>query len=200
MRREVKRLAGAEVPKNSFWTVPNTISLIRLPLLTMIIYLILISFNSFISAALILILFSMDLLDGYLARKFHQETKSGEILDEIIDRIIENTLFILFAYLNYIPIWAPIIMVLRAFIVDGIVLHYKTKTNSPDTIKSERYNSLIRSDWSRGGYGFLKMLLFVGLVFYPTISSIYQTGLLLLTVLVVLFSLFRGYVKIKTYL
>jgi len=61
-----------------------------------------------------------DWLDGYLARKLHQSTTIGSILDLAADRIIENVLWILLASLQLIPIWIPIVVVSRGILTDGI--------------------------------------------------------------------------------
>jgi len=167
---------------------PNTISLLRLPLLFIAVYLILANYDPIVSAVLILLVFVADFIDGYVARIFHEETKFGKVLDEMIDRIVENVLFITFAFLQYIPLWVPIIMVIRAVTVDTIVLYYRKE-------ETKSYKQLIRSDLSRGGYGLLKMLLFIGLAFYPILSA-YDSYLLIVTIIVVAFSVFRGIVKI----
>jgi len=167
---------------------PNTISLLRLPLLFIAVYLILTNSDPAVPAALILLIFIMDFIDGYVARIFHEETEFGKVLDEMIDRIVENVLFITFAFLQYIPLWVPIVMVIRAVTVDTIVLYYRKE-------ETKSYKRLIRSDLSRGGYGLLKMILFIGLALY-TILNAYRPYLLIITIIVVAFSVFRGIVKI----
>ncbi len=60
-----------------------------------------------------------DFLDGYIARKNHLITTFGKFADPIADKLLVNTLFILFAYRNLIPVVAVIIMISRDTIVDG---------------------------------------------------------------------------------
>jgi len=176
--------------KENIFNRPNIVSFSRVPLLLIAVYLILTGFDPQISASIIILIFLLDLADGYIARKFGEETEFGKVADEMVDRIIENVLFIVFACLAYIPVWAPIIMIMRAIIVDTLTPQYKRK-------ETAAYKRLIRSDLSRGGYGFLKMLLFAGLVFYPSLSADYQHAMLWLTVLVVFFSVFRGLAKLR---
>jgi CDP-diacylglycerol--glycerol-3-phosphate 3-phosphatidyltransferase len=163
--------------------------MLRIPLLLLAVY-ILISGNPIAAATLILVVFLMDILDGYVARKFNEVTEFGKVVDEIGDRVVETVLFMTFAYLQYIPLWAPIIMIMRGTIVDSYI-SYKNPSRK-DTV---RYNKLIRSDISRGGYGLSKLVLFMGLAMYPILSLFYQNLLFVLMILVILFSIFRGIVK-----
>ena len=51
--------------------------------------------------ALTIIAFALDGVDGYVARKFHEESKFGALLDIMGDRIVENTYWILFAVMGW---------------------------------------------------------------------------------------------------
>ncbi len=70
--------------------------------------------------ALTIIAFSLDGLDGYVARKFHEESKFGALLDIMGDRIVENAYWILFAVMGWLSILFPLIAITRGFITDTI--------------------------------------------------------------------------------
>lgn len=61
-------------------------------------------------------IFALDALDGYLARKRKETSKIGEILDTLADRMIENTFWIYFTPTGQLPVWMPIVnaLILRA--------------------------------------------------------------------------------------
>ena len=61
-----------------------------------------------------------DFLDGYLARKHDLITSLGKFLDPIADKLLVNTMFILFAAKGVVPIVPVIIMVARDTVVDGL--------------------------------------------------------------------------------
>ena len=61
-----------------------------------------------------------DFLDGYLARSRNMITTFGKFLDPIADKMLVNTLFILFAVEGVVPVVAVIIMIWRDTIVDAL--------------------------------------------------------------------------------
>jgi len=69
---------------------------------------------------LTIIAFSLDGVDGWLARKFNEESKFGALLDIMGDRIVENSYWILFAVMGWLNIIFPLIAITRGFITDTI--------------------------------------------------------------------------------
>ena len=66
--------------------------------------------NAYIWAVILAgIAFSMDAVDGYLARKFGQSSQLGAVLDIMGDRIVEAIYWIVFAALGWLPVIFPII-------------------------------------------------------------------------------------------
>ncbi len=72
----------------------------------------------------VLILFATasitDFLDGYLARSKDMITVFGKFLDPIADKLLVNTLFIIFAYKGTVSVVPVLIMIWRDTIVDGV--------------------------------------------------------------------------------
>ncbi len=60
-----------------------------------------------------------DFIDGYIARKYNLVTTFGKFADPIADKLLVNTMFILFAFQGIIPVVPVIIMIARDTIVDG---------------------------------------------------------------------------------
>ena len=61
-----------------------------------------------------------DALDGYLARKLNQTSKLGGILDIAGDRAVELSYWVAFAALNWVPVWVPLVFLVRGTFVDAI--------------------------------------------------------------------------------
>lgn len=76
------------------------------------------------TSLIVLILFAAasftDFLDGYIARKNHLITSFGKFIDPIADKLLVNTMFILFAVDQVVPAIWVIVMIWRDTIVDGL--------------------------------------------------------------------------------
>jgi CDP-diacylglycerol--glycerol-3-phosphate 3-phosphatidyltransferase len=103
-------------------SLANLITLARLPLLLIIVGLLFVPYFwvRLAGLALLIVLFLMDWFDGYVARLRNEVTELGAVLDIALDRSVENILWITFMYLGLVPLWVPIVFLLRSFIVDGI--------------------------------------------------------------------------------
>lgn len=61
-----------------------------------------------------------DAYDGYIARKYREETSLGKFLDPLADKVLMSAAFISFVIMDLIPLWMVILVILRDFIVTGI--------------------------------------------------------------------------------
>jgi cardiolipin synthase len=132
----LKTLAGLDaVPRNrdrkdlfqgrfslnrSGLNIPNLLTAFRVMLVPFFIYLIMqpsslshtIAFGIFIFASL------TDLIDGYLARRLHQETEFGKFLDPIADKFLVLAAFITFIFLSeQIQVWMVLCIVARDLLI-----------------------------------------------------------------------------------
>jgi CDP-diacylglycerol--glycerol-3-phosphate 3-phosphatidyltransferase len=69
---------------------------------------------------LIILIFVSDGLDGYIARKRNETSLFGALFDIAGDRIVELTLWIVAADNDLVPIWVPLVFIVRGVIVDTI--------------------------------------------------------------------------------
>ena len=73
--------------KNGLWTIPNLLSLVRLCLIPVFMWLYCVKQDS-LSTAIVLILSGItDIVDGYIARRFNMVSDIGKALDPIADKI-----------------------------------------------------------------------------------------------------------------
>ncbi|WZU00377.1 CDP-diacylglycerol--glycerol-3-phosphate 3-phosphatidyltransferase [Erysipelothrix sp. D19-032] len=79
-----------------------------------------ISLKSIIVLIVFIVASLTDFVDGYLARSRNMVTTFGKFLDPIADKLLVNTLFILFAYQGVVPVVAVIVMIWRDTIVDAV--------------------------------------------------------------------------------
>ena len=103
-------------------SLANTITLARLPLLLLLVAFLFVPYwhVRLLGLGLLIILYLMDWFDGYVARLRNEVTEIGAVLDIALDRAVENILWITFMYLGMVPLWVPIVFLIRSFVVDGI--------------------------------------------------------------------------------
>jgi cardiolipin synthase (CMP-forming) len=69
-------------------TIPNLISVVRLLCVPVFLWLLFDQDNQVGAAALLAVLGATDWVDGYVARRYHQVSKLGKILDPVADRVL----------------------------------------------------------------------------------------------------------------
>jgi CDP-diacylglycerol--glycerol-3-phosphate 3-phosphatidyltransferase len=123
----------------------------------------------------ILAVFASDGLDGYVARKTKTTSEFGAVFDIAGDRIVENVLWIIFADLDLIPIWVPLLVLTRGFIVDGLrSLSYArgmTAFGERNMMRSRFTEWLTAGRFMRALFGYAKAIAFVFL------TGLYADGL-----------------------
>jgi CDP-diacylglycerol--glycerol-3-phosphate 3-phosphatidyltransferase len=100
----------------------NLITLSRLLLLIAVVAIAYqpLSWLHFVNIPLLIIVFVTDGLDGYVARKRGETSLFGAMFDIAGDRIVELTMWIVLADLDMLPVWVPLLFVIRGTIVDAI--------------------------------------------------------------------------------
>ena len=100
-------------------TLPNVLSLLRLLMIPLIIML-MVHVNDELFPYLIItyvIAVSLDFLDGYIARKFSQETELGRIIDPMADKILVLAILITLTAKFGFPLWLAAFIILRDILI-----------------------------------------------------------------------------------
>ena len=84
-----------------------------------------------INLPLLIVIFALDGVDGYVARKRHEESLLGSILDIAADRVVENVLLLVFMDLGLVPVWVPLVFIIRSLFVDSIRSHVAMQGQTP---------------------------------------------------------------------
>jgi phosphatidylglycerophosphate synthase len=152
------------VTKLSSW--PNRVTIARIGL---VFYLVVLVYDQNLWARLLAAVLSVlvivgDWLDGYLARKLHQSSALGSVLDIAGDRIAETVLWIVLADLRLVPLWIPIAVISRAVLTDsirGYLLKYGyTAFGQTTMMQSAIGRFLTGSPIMRTGYALVKAFTF----------------------------------------
>ncbi|MBP8082161.1 MAG: CDP-diacylglycerol--glycerol-3-phosphate 3-phosphatidyltransferase [Spirochaetes bacterium] len=100
--------------------IPNLISLLRIFLMPLFLYLIFQPERSMKFAALIVFSIASltDFFDGWSARKLKQESELGKFLDPLADKVLVISTLVAFLMIDYlIPLWMIIIIIGRDILV-----------------------------------------------------------------------------------
>jgi cardiolipin synthase (CMP-forming) len=102
---------------DTFWTVPNLITIFRFLGVPLFVWLIVT--RDYLAAVVVLaVVGSTDWVDGYVARRFNQVSKVGKWLDPMADRLMLIVVAVTFVVSGIAPLW----LVLAIVIPDAILL------------------------------------------------------------------------------
>ena len=154
----------------------NFITIFRVFLVFISVYLIFSQNFWFYVCAIILaiVAFSLDGVDGYVARKFNETSKLGAMLDIMSDRIVENIYWVVFAVLGWVPVIFPIVSLTRGFVVDGIrsvAMAQGYTAFGEASMQSDKIGYFIcSSKFARIAYAVAKVVAFILLIFSKTLN------------------------------
>ena len=102
------------------WTLPNLLSLFRIAIIPVLVYLLTFTDQSsgLLAAFLFLVAALTDYFDGYLARRYRAVSNLGKILDPLADKLLIVTALIMLAAMDRleepeVPAWLVVLVVAR---------------------------------------------------------------------------------------
>ncbi|MFZ0667663.1 MAG: CDP-alcohol phosphatidyltransferase family protein [Acidimicrobiales bacterium] len=103
-------------------TVPNAVTLLRLLGIGVFVWLLFGADKQTAAAILLAVLGATDWVDGFVARRFHQVSTLGKILDPLADRLLVATGVISILVRGAAPLWFGLATIGREVLVSGAVL------------------------------------------------------------------------------
>lgn len=112
------------------WTLPNLLSLFRIAIIPVLVYLLTFPdpYSALLAACLFLVASLTDYFDGYLARRNRMVSNLGKILDPLADKLMIVASLIMLAAMDRepsVPAWLVVVVVARetaVTILRGIAL------------------------------------------------------------------------------
>jgi cardiolipin synthase len=114
--------ASAAPGEDRILTVPNLVTLVRLACIPLFVWLVFGAHRQTAAAVLLGVLGATDWVDGYVARRFHQVSTLGKILDPAADRVLVVTAVIVIMVVGAVPVWFGVLTLVREVVVAGMVL------------------------------------------------------------------------------
>ncbi len=112
--------------------IPNILSVIRILMVPVFVYLFLKDYPDTIFAAVTVFIIAglTDVLDGYIARKYKYFTKLGLFLDPLADKLLQTSAFVCLYVVKLIPWWVVAVFVFKELMLGiGAALLFKKRNN-----------------------------------------------------------------------
>lgn len=103
-------------------TVPNLVTAVRLGCVPVFVWLLFGAHRQTAAAILLAVLGATDWVDGYVARRFHQVSTLGKVIDPVADRVLVLTGVSSIIVVGAVPLWFGVATVAREVVVSAAVL------------------------------------------------------------------------------
>jgi cardiolipin synthase (CMP-forming) len=103
-------------------TLPNLVTLVRLLCIPLFLWLLFGAGRQGASAFLLGALGATDWVDGFIARRYHQVSTLGKVIDPVADRLLVITAVIAITVYGAVPVWFGAATLAREVLVSGAVL------------------------------------------------------------------------------
>jgi CDP-diacylglycerol--glycerol-3-phosphate 3-phosphatidyltransferase len=155
----------------------NLITLARLLLLIIVVWVAYQPFSIWhlVNVVLLILVFVSDGLDGYVARKRNETSVFGAMFDIASDRITELVMWIVLVDLGVVPVWVPLVFIIRGTIVDTIRANQVTSSaGAPfSMLETPLGKWLVAGKFMRGFYAALKATTFCWLLLFRALPELW---------------------------
>lgn len=103
-------------------TLPNAVTMVRLLCIPVFCWLLFGAHRQTWAAVLLAVLGATDWVDGFLARRLHQVSTVGKVLDPTADRLLVGTGVIAIIVHGAVPLWFGLATLVREALVGGTVV------------------------------------------------------------------------------
>jgi cardiolipin synthase (CMP-forming) len=103
-------------------TVPNAITVVRLACIPLFLWLLFGADRQTAAAVLLGVLGATDWVDGFVARRYHQVSTVGKVLDPVADRVLVVTAVVAITVYGAVPVWFGVATLAREVVVSVAVL------------------------------------------------------------------------------
>ena len=109
------------VSKNQIITIPNLLTVMRICMIPVFVWAYIIKANYQIATMILLCSGLTDILDGYIARKFHMSSDFGKALDPVADKLTQFTMFLCLMK-RFSFMWIPAVLLFVKEFLLGITI------------------------------------------------------------------------------
>jgi cardiolipin synthase (CMP-forming) len=113
---------GPDAGLDRVLTAPNVITLVRLLCIPVFLWLLFGLHRQTAAAVLLAALGATDWIDGFVARRYHQVSTLGKVLDPTADRLLVGTAVISVMVYGAVPLWFGLATIVRELLVSAMVV------------------------------------------------------------------------------
>lgn len=124
--------------KRDIFKIPNILSIVRILLIPVFLYLFLYRGKLILSFAVLVCSFMTDVLDGIIARKYNQITELGKILDPLADKATQIAILFSLWWEEYVALYVFLIILIKELLM-GIGAIYLKKFIKSNIIPSNKW-------------------------------------------------------------
>lgn len=175
-------------------TTANHLTVIRLTSIPILIFLLFFPqrLPSMLAAIVFFLASLTDFLDGFLARRWHQVSTLGKLLDPLADKLLVTAALIMLIPQGRVPAWMAFVIIAREMAVTGLRSIFLTEGII-----------VTPSVWGKGKFGLQVLAIFALIIHYPYLGINFHTigtFLLWLALTVTLLSGFGYFANFYKYL
>ena len=127
-----------------------------------------------LNPVLMIVIIALDGVDGYVARKRGETSVFGSVYDIIVDRVVENVLWVVLADLDLVPVWIAIVFITRGLMVDTVRSHAAAQGQSAfGMMRSPVGRFLVAGRFMRGFYGTVKACAFAWILAFQPVPQLW---------------------------
>ena len=108
--------------------IPNKLTVLRVFMVPIYVFfylndtLVASPYNHYVALVIFALACITDYLDGHLARRLHQVSNFGKLMDPLADKLLVSSALILFVQSGEMPAWMVLILIGREFVISGFRL------------------------------------------------------------------------------
>jgi CDP-diacylglycerol--glycerol-3-phosphate 3-phosphatidyltransferase len=160
-------VTAAEPQPASGFSLANAITVSRLGLLALAIWLLYTGRPPLLWAAFVLtvVIIVLDGVDGIVARRRGEVSVLGSVLDIAIDRVVENVYWVAFVGLGLVPVWVALVVVSRGILTDAVRGFVLSRGETAfGMMRGGLGQALVSGRFMRGFYGLAKVVAFCAVI------------------------------------
>lgn len=114
--------------KSEIFTIPNLLTIVRLALIPVIVWLYCVEKNDRMAVVVLVLSGVTDILDGFIARRFHMTSDLGKMLDPIADKLTQGITLICLGTRYPAMLWLGLLLAVKEITTGLHSLHVVRKT------------------------------------------------------------------------